>query len=147
MFERDVKQGEEVLGRCRRRIPDFGHECADFAQEPRLTLVHWRQVGVPGPRCVDSNSELMVFVFEFNPLFVQGQRLRDLGIPSLFISLGHRQDRPTGGPHGLTRMDLIDPAHQTQLDPVDSKDSSKPQASAGGSPRPILRGSGIVSLA
>ena len=101
MFERDVEQGEEVLGRCRRRIPNFGHERVDLEEEPRLPLADWFQVSPPGAGCVDFNYELMVFVLELNPLFVQdrGWRLWTFGHGlTHWVSVGIHQAGGTTSP-------------------------------------------------
>jgi hypothetical protein len=60
VLKRYVKQGDEVLYRCPRRIPDRCDDRTDVKEEPCLPLAHRRQIGFLSP--VDRHREFMLLV-------------------------------------------------------------------------------------
>ena len=93
MLERNVEQGDEIFDRRRWRIPDFADEGSYFEQEILLPLAHLRNFGLVGQGSADSDLELVIGVFEFNPLLVQhgGGGVRAFGHCS--ADLDHTQPR------------------------------------------------------
>jgi hypothetical protein len=71
MFERNIEQRNEIIDRCRRRIPYCGNKGSNFKQELGLALACCFSVERVNFAGVDCCGELMLFILELDPLLMQ----------------------------------------------------------------------------